>query len=329
MTVPLLSVVVPFYNTEAYFRECLSSLYNECRWDARIEIILVDDGSTDGSAAIAAEYAQRLPERIHVVTQKNQGQSLATNNGIKMAQGTYIGFADSDDWVDPGMYTAMLDTALRSDADMVICNFKKVFADGTSKPIRYIDTGPEGLDPQVRHDVVFSIGFSPWNKLVRRDLFAQDDLLFPEGMLFQDLVVFVLMASRVHRIVNTGQASYNYRIREGSLIHSWNDSVYDVFRAFDMLRDRLAPPFGDALVYLAFRELLFLNLPRYFRRSDADFDTYFTHVLTYIRSSFPGWRSNRYLAEAPRWRRWYILAVLQGRKWPVTVLAFLKKRLHR
>ena len=96
MTAPLLSVIVPFHNTEAYFRQCLASLYAECANDPRIEIILIDDGSTDGSAAIAREFAGRLPRQIRIITQRNQGQSIATNRGIKAAEGTFVGFADSD-----------------------------------------------------------------------------------------------------------------------------------------------------------------------------------------------------------------------------------------
>ena len=329
MSTPLLSVVVPFYNTEAYFRECLVSLYRECRRDTRIEVILVDDGSTDGSAAIATEYARRLPERIRILTQKNLGQSQATNNGIKAAKGRYIGFADSDDWIDEGMYTTMLDAAIDSHADMVICDFRKHFPNGSSSVFRYIETGTKGLDPHKRPEVIFSIGFSPWNKLVRRDLFAQYNLFFPDNMIFQDLVVFVLMASKVHCIVNTGQAAYHYRIREGSLIHSWDDKVYDIFKALDILRTRLPVSSQDALIRLAIWELVFSSLTRYIGRADERFSTYHEAVVKYVQAYFPGWQTSRYLMTLPRWRRWYIRAVMRGWTWPVKLLSFLKRLMHR
>lgn len=328
MTAPLLSVIVPFYNTEAYFWECLASLERECRDDPRLEVVLVDDGSTDDSAAIAMEFAQRLPEQIRLLRQTNQGQSRATNHGIHAARGLYIGFADSDDWIDPGMYTNMLDAVIESKADMAICDFKKVFSDGTSRIFRYLHTGTEGIDPHEHPEALFSIGFSPWNKVVRRKLFDQYELFFPEGMNYQDVVVFVLMASHVHRIVNTGQACYNYRVREGSLIHSWNEHVYDIFKALDIIKERLSTPFQEALVYLAVRELLFYHLPRYCHRGKDEYGVYHTRAVDYIRANFPDWRTNRYLLNASRWQRVYVHTLLLGMRFPVCVLASLKKLRH-
>ena len=327
-TTTLLSVIVPFYNAEAYFRECLASLERECSHDPRLEVILVDDGSTDMSAAIAQESVQRLPEQMRLLRQTNQGPGRATNNGIYAARGKYIGFADSDDWIDRGMYTTMLDTAVGSEADIVICDFKKVFPDGTSRVFRYLDTGHKGIDPHTRPETLFSIGFSPWNKVVRRELFVQYDLFFPEGMNFQDVVVFVLMVSRVHRIVNTGQACYNYRVRKGSLIHSWNDSVYDIFRALDIIKQRIPIPFKEAMVYLALREILFYHLPRYCYRDNAEYDLYYARAVEYIKISFPDWKRNRYLQNASRWQRVYVHMLLQGKRFPVCLLASLKKLWH-
>ena len=328
MKTPSLSVIVPFYNTAAYLDRCLASLASECERDPRIEVVLIDDGSDDASGTIARGYVERMPQRMRLVSQSNRGQSAATNRGIETARGEYIGFADSDDWIDPGMYSDMLDYAIDTGAEMVICDFKKVFPDGSKKKFRYIDTGKDGVDPQKVHEVLFSVGNSPWNKVVRRDIFFRHELFFPEGIIFQDLVLFVLMVSKLHKIVNIGQPFYNYRVRENSLIHSWNDNVYDIFKAIALISQRLDPKFNDAFEYLVIRELFFSHLPRYIDISDERFDHYFKACIGFFDRRFPDGVRNRYLRSDSFWRKAYVTAVLRGWKWPVRWLKRLKRMMH-
>ncbi len=113
---PKVSVIIPVYNVEPYLRKCLDSVVGQTLKD--IEIICIDDGSTDGSGAILDEYAQK-DKRIKVIHKKNEGQSIARNIGINLAQGEYIGFVDSDDWLDDNFYAILYATAKQSEADIV------------------------------------------------------------------------------------------------------------------------------------------------------------------------------------------------------------------
>ena len=117
-----LSVIVPVYKAEAFLNECVDSLLGQTLRD--MEIILVDDGSPDGSGAIMADYAARFPERVRTLTLSNGGQGRARNRGMDIARGEYLGFVDSDDLVVPTMFETLCRTADETGADIVDCSIE-------------------------------------------------------------------------------------------------------------------------------------------------------------------------------------------------------------
>lgn len=121
MTQPLISVIVPIYNVETYLKGCLDSLLSQTQ--TNFEAILVDDGSTDQSGKIADMYAKKDP-RFKVIHQENKGLSGARNSALKVAQGTYVAFLDSDDYLDPNFLKIMSETALKERADVVVCQLQ-------------------------------------------------------------------------------------------------------------------------------------------------------------------------------------------------------------
>lgn len=118
---PELSIIVPVYKVEPYLRRCIDSILNQTFRD--FELILIDDGSPDNCGAICDEYAEK-DGRITVIHQKNQGVSAARNAGLDIARGTYLGFVDSDDWIEPEMYETMITTAKEKNVDVVVCGIK-------------------------------------------------------------------------------------------------------------------------------------------------------------------------------------------------------------
>ena len=128
---PVVSVIIPIYNTEKYLPDCLDSVCAQTLRD--IEIICVNDGSTDNSAAILAEYAQK-DDRIRVITQKNAGELAARNTGITASSGKWLGFVDSDDAVEPEMYQRLLKNGIEYNADISHCGLMFCYPDGRRKP---------------------------------------------------------------------------------------------------------------------------------------------------------------------------------------------------
>lgn len=184
--VPGISLVVPVYNVQEYLPECLDSLLGQSF--AAIEIILVDDGSTDASAEICDRYAAR-DGRIRVVHQQNAGVSKARNVGIRLARGKYLGFVDGDDWVDRDYCKRLYETLIDYRADISICSYYVA---------RSRKTKPEAADGKItiydRKEAIRMLyedvrirSFS-WNKLFRRELF--DGIGFPEDRIMcEDMAI--------------------------------------------------------------------------------------------------------------------------------------------
>ena len=164
-----ISVIVPIFNAGAYLAKCIESLIHQPY--TALQIILVNDGSTDDSLAIAQQYAAQ-DSRIEVYTQTNQGQSVARNLGLQYAKGEYISFVDADDYVDNDFYTVLMQHI--GDLDCVQIGYKRVSAQGKVL-----------LEKLPKHFHQFT---SPCMRLYRRELFSKHDLRFPSGMIYEDVV---------------------------------------------------------------------------------------------------------------------------------------------
>ena len=162
---PELSIIVPVYKVEKYISRCLDSILKQTFRE--FELIIIDDGSPDQSGLIADHYA-KLDERIRIIHQENKGVSEARNVGIKNARGTYIGFVDSDDYIEPDMYSTMLQEMKLHKADLTICGYRYV---NSQEEYRYVDFSdiPTLMDRTVFFKYLFdtprTIGGAVWNKL--------------------------------------------------------------------------------------------------------------------------------------------------------------------
>ena len=165
----MISVIVPVYNVEPYLRKCLDSIVAQTYTD--LEILVIDDGSTDRCGAICDSYAERDP-RIRVFYTENRGLSAARNLGLDHATGEYIGFVDSDDWIEPDMYEVLLKKAVQTDADIVTCRFFQEYRDRTEE-----FPGPENEFATEGDEILRTYLFNKricqdaWNNLYKAELF--------------------------------------------------------------------------------------------------------------------------------------------------------------
>lgn len=225
---PFLSIIVPVYNAEAYLAECLDSILAQTFAD--FEVLLIDDGSTDGSFALAQSYAAK-DARIRCFHQKNGGHMSARQAGFQKAAGKYIGFVDSDDWIDPAMYGRMCTEARTTGADMVCCNYTAVTPKKRIERRDFCDPGfydKARLKADVYPRILFSgsffhYGVSPslCNKLFRRELLEKHLFRVPLSIrLGEDgLAVYpcLLDASSVSFL---SESFYYYRSNGNSLTHT-------------------------------------------------------------------------------------------------------------
>lgn len=215
----LISVIVAVYNIASYIERGVNSIRNQTY--RNLEIILVDDGSTDESGRICDRLAKE-DDRITVLHKENGGPADARNAGIAIAKGSFIGFVDGDDWIDADMYEKMLGALTEQKADIAICRYRRVGRDHTeddSKDRAFVFEGQEALQYYVEEREEYDIQNAAWNKLYRRKVL--ESLSFPTGKWYEDIMFATAALSNAGRCVYLDSACYNYIIdREGSIMNS-------------------------------------------------------------------------------------------------------------
>lgn len=208
---PKLTVITPVYNVEPYLRQCLDSIRAQTFTDW--EAIIVDDGSTDGSGAVCDEYAAADP-RFRVVHKENGGQSSARNMALDLARGEYLGFVDSDDWIEPDMYRTLVADIEKYGADIAKCGYCKVFPGKVKNGSGFSRFRVVGHDEFVR--LVYDdrkVHSFLCDRIFRRDVFT---VRLAEGVYFEDFRVMIELADKVTKVSLNPAVFYNYRIREDS-----------------------------------------------------------------------------------------------------------------
>jgi len=208
-----ISIIVPIYNTEKFLSKCLDSIVGQTYQN--LEIILVNDGSTDSCGDICDEYAA-CDNRIQVIHKLNGGVSSARNAGLAVATGEWLGWVDSDDWIEPDMYAYLLTHAKDSDADIAVCSrFERyynrcVFRGWEREEV--LNT-TQAMELLLKNDIMQNY---LCDKIWRHDLF--NGVSFPEGHTFEDIAVMHRLFAAAERIVCLPRAMYNYFQRAGSIV---------------------------------------------------------------------------------------------------------------
>lgn len=217
----LISVIIPVYNVERYLERCLDSVVNQTY--KNLEIILIDDGSSDGSGEICDKYA-KLDKRIIVIHQNNSGVSAARNKGIDIAKGDYISFIDSDDTIEANMYEILLKNAVESGAEISYCGFSQIELNGEVKYInntlkKIILEKKEVVKGYFFNDAIKLLMYCPWNKLFSKKILKtvryREDLAIGEDILF----VFECIR-KANYLCMEDVCLYNYMKRENSAMTS-------------------------------------------------------------------------------------------------------------
>ena len=240
---PKVSIIIPVYNVEAYLRQCLDSVVNQTLRD--IEIICIDDGSTDGSAAVLQEYAAK-DARIKVILHAHTNAGDARNAGMAVATGEYLGFVDSDDWCELALFEKAYARAKSDDADVVLCRHREY--DDSRKKVKFeVAFGLPGnvnvpFDGAVLKEKLFStFNFAPWNRIVNRDFVQRNQLSFQRIERSNDVVFGCLALAMSSRISVVDEVLYNYRVRAVGNLQSENGKTpLSIVEAWRFLAGELA-----------------------------------------------------------------------------------------
>ena len=249
----MISVIIPVYNVENYLEECLNSVQHQTY--TNIEVILVNDGSTDNSKMICERYCQEN-RRFHLISQTNQGQSVARNTGVVASTGEYIAFVDSDDVIKAN-YLEELMKYMTADVDIVESKFtvhkKDFFTDDFEKrTILFEGNSIEAVRAVPRH--ILSV--NPVTKLYRKSIV--ESVPYLEGVIFEDIYSGVGMLKYIRKIVKIDYVGYYYRQHQSSTMHrTFTEKNLDIFLVCDKLielysdSEELLPYIGSFLVHVA------------------------------------------------------------------------------
>lgn len=217
---PQLSVIVPVYNVEKYLEKCLDSILAQTYQD--FELIIVNDGSPDNSEAIIQRYAAK-DNRIVSLKKENGGLSSARNAGIDVARGEFIAFIDSDDWIDATMFEEMVGKLVETDSDIVFCDVRMEYEDGSLRTeYNQTENFPEIIEVEEHPRLFLEVECFAWNKICRKSLFTDNNIRFPEGLLYEDIATFPRVYVKASRLVGVPKQFYHYIVREGAITQTFS-----------------------------------------------------------------------------------------------------------
>lgn len=322
---PKVSVIVPVYNVERYLEKCVRSVLAQTEPD--FELLLVDDGSTDGCGALCDRLKETDP-RIRVIHQENKGLGGARNTGIEEAKGEWLLFVDSDDWIEPDTLEKALTAGEREKADLALFAFRSMTEEGKTVQIFREDMPKEEALRIPEHRDIFLTAPCAWNKLYRAELFTRTGVRYPPRVWYEDIRTTLKLFLNAGKAVFLDSVCYNYLLREGSITKNVNaDRNVEILEAFE---DILAY-FKEQGKLAEYRdELCFLTLfHAYLTASVRVIRIDRKHPLlprfrAFLRERFPEYRANPYLDRLTK-RQKLLLFLLEKRLYLCIELLFKLK----
>ncbi len=274
-----ISVIIPVYNVEKYLPQCMESVLGQTY--PHLQIILIDDGSTDGSGPLCDAYG-RKDSRVHVIHQPNGGAAAAKNAGLRLATGEYLAFLDSDDYLDPDSYRHMVRLLEENNADAVQCSYRDVFVDGTEDVVMVAQRQTFSVTEYLRrYTTDWTCGLL-WDKLYRRRL--AEDVFFVEGHIIDDEFFTYRLMMNAATIVHDPEVVYNYRQRRSGVMRtpaSANRIVMDKLSYLPLRRQVICSCFPELAVDF---DLHYLNMLLYLSRDPYATEESLKHEKGLLRS---------------------------------------------
>lgn len=290
-----LSIIVPVYGVEKYIDKCLNSLVKQSLKE--IEIIVVNDGTKDNSQKIVDKYVKKYPDKIKSYIKENGGQGSARNYGLKKATGEYIGYVDSDDFVEKDMYKKLYNKAKENNYDIVVCGNYNVSEDYQNKNIdAFINNYNTDLEN------IFFGKMAVWNKIYKRDILIKNKLEFKEKVWYEDLAFTLKAIMNSNTFAFIDEPLYDYLIREGSTMN--NSNVKRNLEILDAFNDILSyiqhnkkEEYFSKIEFLAIDHIYISAIVRVLKAEADDKVKRETinKLIDYMNKKFPNYKNNKYI----------------------------------
>lgn len=288
------SIIVPVYNVEKYLEKCLDSLVNQTMKD--IEIIVVNDGSPDNSQKIIDKYIKKYPKLIKGYVKENGGLSDARNYGIEIAKGEYIGFVDSDDYVEPTMFEKLYKKAKENDFDIAVCDVNLV---GNSEA--YISSEVSS-DIYQKNDVkkqMINIYPVAWNKIYKKTLFNKKTM-FKKGVWYEDVEFLYRLFPYIKSIGVIKEALINYVDREGAITKTFDNRLYNYIDNWNGIIEfykvnGFYDEYKNELEYCYVRYLFATFIKNAAKFDKKNYKIAVEKAIQNVEHNFPNYKKNKYL----------------------------------
>lgn len=319
------SIIVPVYNVEKYIDKCLNSLVNQTLKE--IEIIVVNDGSPDNSQKIIDKYVKKYPNKIKSYIKKNGGQGSARNYGLKKANGEYIGYVDSDDFVNKRMYEKMYDIAVSKNADIVITRDSKITEDGKISDNYFFD---KIVDKKTN---AFFGNMGVCNKIYKKELLLKNNLEFKENVWYEDVaftIKAIISANKIDYCID--ESLYYYLSREGSTMNNSNvKRNLEILEAFDdilsYIKHNKKEEYFSIIEFLAIDHIYISAIVRVLK-ADANKNVkkqVINKLISYMNKNFPNYKSNEYINTLPKNRK-IVYILVRKKMYKIIEMIFAVKR---
>lgn len=284
------SVIIPVYNVEQYLKKCLDSLVNQTLKD--IEIIVVNDGSSDNSQNIIDDYVKKYPKKVISVIQENGGQGNARNTGLLHATGEYIGYVDSDDYVENNMYEALYKKAKAEEADIVVCGNNVI---------------NENYNLLAKEDVEkdFLLGkMAVWNKIYKKNIIVNNNIKFRSKVWYEDLDFTMEVYLSSNKISYVDGHFYNYLLREGSTMNNNNiEKNLELIQSFDSLINyckdkKIYEKNKEKIEFVCIYHMYIFAICRVLKTNNKYKDKIkiINKFIKYMHNNFPNYKHNKFLS---------------------------------
>ena len=287
------SIIVPFYNVENYIEKCLQSLVNQTLED--VEIILVNDGSQDGTEEIAKQFVEKYPNKIMYLEKENGGLSDARNYAIPYAKGEYIAFLDSDDYVEANMYEEMYNKAKEENLDYVECDFLWEYPDKSLES--------KGKQYSNKKEMFIYTRVVAWNKLIKREIIQNNHLEFPKGYRYEDVEFFYKLLPLIHNYGIVEKPFIHYVQRENSISNVQNTRTKEIIDVLGHVidyykRNQLFDEYKEEIEYTYIRYILCSSMLRMVMiENRKERKEIINLAWKSLNTQFTNWKENIYLKE--------------------------------
>lgn len=288
------SAIIPVYNSEKYIEKCIKSVLNQTLDD--IEIIIINDGSNDNSNEIISKYAN--DNRIKYYKRKNHGIGNTRNFGIEKSCGEYICFIDSDDFIHENMFEKMYNRCINDKLDFLVCDYYHYLENRQSIEKFHIPHF-ENITLNENPKLLIDINLGPCNKFIKKDLFKDKMMRFPEDIKYEDIPLIVKLLDKSKLIGKINEPLCYFMVHDNSETTTMDKRVFDIFKALNNINEYFKENkyVEEYLIWLNVKKITTYTIQQRYQKNKNLRNKFINEAFEYLNDEFPNWKKSKYFKD--------------------------------